>query len=327
MAIEKFSNRNAALASTKEEYVRTAAIMASCDQEDVLIVKAKLTEEEARKKVEEMIANDRAGMDYGVEFKLIKALRAASAPTVHKEYYSVIASYFHVSALEYDYSYHYNGNIVNMSPRKATANMDFCAGVETLDGRYKQDIMGKRTPLEIWDNLLESECCEDFEEGFKAHNLLAEDSERESKESMRILNIKLQARMNELVQEDLGTGRRLEDVNILDKTYTYVTKVLAAPFYIFNFDLGKQIVTISVDAYSGVIGTPIINNPLGRALFAKTGVAPSFSIVMCIICGVIIPGFGAVLYALSHFFKKMKYENSGLKEVPKYKFEELKALI
>ena len=326
MAIAKFKTRGEGLTNSKEEYVRVSSIMAECEPENVLIVGSKLTEDEAREKVKAFLENPSLPTERGVNAKLAAELKNAT-PVVHKEYYSVIASYFHISEIEYDYSYRLNGNVIDMSPKRVGANMDFIAAVETLDGRYYQTLMGKRTPMNAWNDLLESECVEDFEEGFLANQLFAEDSERESKESMRLLNTQLKARMNELVQEQLGKARRLENVNIIDKEYTYVERVLAAPFYIFNYDLGKKVVTISVDAYSGVVGTPVVNNPLGRALFAKVGEEPSFSVVMCVICGVIIPVFGAVLYGAGHMLKKAKYEKGQRKDIPKYTLEEMKALL
>ena len=326
MAIAKFKTRGEGLTNSKEEYVRVSSIMAECEPENVLIVGSKLTEDEAREKVKAFLENPSLPTERGVNAKLAAELKNAT-PVVHKEYYSVIASYFHISEIEYDYSYRLNGNVIDMSPKRVGANMDFIAAVETLDGRYYQTLMGKHTPMNAWNDLLESECVEDFEEGFLANQLFAEDSERESKESMRLLNTQLKARMNELVQEQLGKARRLENVNIIDKEYTYVERVLAAPFYIFNYDLGKKVVTISVDAYSGVVGTPVVNNPLGRALFAKVGEEPSFSVVMCVICGVIIPVFGAVLYGAGHMLKKAKYEKGQRKDIPKYTLEEMKALL
>jgi hypothetical protein len=327
MAIAKYTTRAEALINSKEEYVRISSIMAECEPENVLIVGCKLTEDDARAKVADFLANEKLPTDRGVNGKLAQALRNAATPTVRKEYYSVIASYFHISEVEYDYSYRLNGNVIDMSPKRVGANMDFIAAVETLDGRYYQTLMGKRTPMNMWDDLLESECVEDFEEGFLAHKMFPEDSERESKESMRLLNTQLKARMNELVQEQLGKARRLENVNIIDKVYTYVERVLAAPFYVFNYDLGKQVVTITVDAYSGVVSTPVVNNPLSYALFAKVGEAPSFSIPMCVICGVVIPVFGAVIYGAGHILKKAKYEKAQRKDVPKFTLEEMKALL
>lgn len=327
MAIKKYSNRSDALIGTKEKYAKSASIMASCDVDDILVVGCKITENEAREKVDTLLNKNDASMQLGVNSKLIKALREAKEPVLHKEYYSVIASYFHISKVEYDYSYRLNGNVIHINPKTASANMDFCAAVETLDGRYKQSIAGQRTHLDIWDDLLESECVTDFEAGFKAHELLAEDSVRESKESMRILNSKLNARMIELVQADLGKARQIENLNIIDKEYSYVTKVLAAPFYIFNYDLGNKIVTISVDAYSGVVGTPIVNNPLGLVVLTKPAEEPYFSIPLCIICGLVMIGVGAVIYSLNYYFKKMKYNNSVAEDAPKYSFKELKELI
>ena len=327
MAIPKYSKRSDSLLGTREEYARNAAIMAECSEDDILVVKCKITEEQAREKVEAMIADDGSGMLYAVNFKLIEALRKANAPIVHKEYYSAITSYFHISEIEFDYSYTLKGDVINMSPKRVSANMDFCAAVETLDGRYTQSFNGTREPFDAWGDLLESECTDTFEEGFMAHKIFPEDSTRESKESMRILNKKLNARMVELVQEDLGKARRVQAVNIIDKQYSYVTKVLATPFYVFNYDLGNKIVTISVDAYSGRVNRPIVNNPLGLVMLSKTVEEPYFSIPICIVCGVAMIGLGAVLYALNYYSKKAKFNNSRMEDAPKYSFDELKELI
>ena len=85
MAIQKYSKRCDSLLGTREEYARNAAIMAECSEDDILVVKCKITEEQAREKVEAMIADNGSGLLYGVNFKLIEALRKANAPTKSTE--------------------------------------------------------------------------------------------------------------------------------------------------------------------------------------------------------------------------------------------------
>lgn len=327
MRMKKYQNRKESLLSNKEDYVRNATVMFDCNADDVRIVGCKITEQEARDKVRAALNAKDAAMQLGVHYKLVDALKTAAEPIVHKEYYSVIASWFHISKIEYDYSYRLNDNVINMSPVQMNVAMNFCAAVETLDGRYRQSIAGKRTDLSIWDDLLESDCVEDFEDGFTAHELVGEDEIRESKESMRILNTKLNAQVKEWKQDELGSSRRITELRVIDKEYTYNTKVLAAPFYIFNYDLGNKIVTISVDAYSGVVGTPVVNNPLGLALLAKPCEEPYFSVLICIVCGIVCIGIGAALYALGYYLKKMKFNHATAKDAPKYSFDELKQLI
>lgn len=327
MPITKYKKRSDSLLDTKDEYVQNATIMTGCKKDDIFIVKSKISEEEARKKVESMIADNGSGLLYDVNFKLIEALRKATTPIVHKEYYTAITSYFHISTVEYDYGYSLNGNTVNINPKRVSSNMNFCAAVETLDGRYSKAPDGTRDPYDVWGDLLENECSDAFEEGFRAHKIFPEDEIRESRESMKILNKRLKAKMLELLQEELGKARKLQYVNIIDKEYSYVTKVLATPFYVFNYDLGNKIVTISVDAYSGKISKPIVNNPLGLVMFSKTVEEPYFSIPICIVCGVVMIGLGAILYALNYYSKKLKFNNSKMKDAPKYSFNELKELI
>lgn len=334
--MKKYQNREEALLTKKEDYLRSASIMYNCEADDIRIIGTKLTEQEARDKLKTALEMSSAPLNLGVDAKLIEKINNAGTPIVHKEYYSVITSWFHISEIEYDYSYRLNGNLININPKKANTDMDFCVSVETLDGRYKQSIAGNRTDLEIWDDITEEECVDDFEDGFSAHAPIAEDEIRESHESMKILNRKLYARVKELKQEELGVSRRIDELNIIDKKYSFTSKVLVAPFYIFNYDLGTQIVTISVDAYSGTIGTPIVNNPLGLAVLAKTdnNIEPTFSIPICIICGIVCIGLGAALYALYYFYKKMKYKSQIGKprkvrnmDLPSYSFEELKKLM
>lgn len=327
MRMKKYQNRKESLLSNKEDYVRNATVMFDCNADDVRIVGCKITEQEARDKVRAALNAKDAAMQLGVHYKLVDALKTAAEPIVHKEYYSVIASWFHISKIEYDYSYRLNDNVINMSPVQMNVAMNFCAAVETLDGRYRQSIAGKRTDLSIWDDLLESDCVEDFEDGFTAHELVGEDEIRESKESMRILNTKLNAQVKEWKQDELGSSRRITELRVIDKEYTYNTKVLAAPFYVFNYDLGNKIVTISVDAYSGVVGTPVVNNPLGLVLLAKPCEEPYFSVPICIVCGIVCIGLGAALYALGYYLKKMKFNHATAKDAPKYSFDELKQLI
>lgn len=327
MAIKKYSNRSEALCSKKEEYIRSTAITAGCDEEDILIVGSKITADRALEIVTDRLKANDAPVSLGVHHKLIEALRAAGRPTVHSEYYSVISSYFHISQVEYRYNYYLDGKLINMSPRKANADMDFIVAVETLDGRYRQTLGMERNQLEVWNDLLESDCVEDFEPGFRAHLLLEEDITRESRASMTILNQKLNARVRELQQEELGKGRVLDSMDILDKTYSYTTKVLAAPYYIFNYDLGGKVVTISVDAYSGQIGTPIVNNPLCYALLANPQEEPYFSVPLCVICGVAMIGIGAAIYAGIYYMKKKKFENAVAEGALKYSLVEMKKLL
>jgi len=315
------------MCSDKNEYVESAASMAKCNAENVLIIGCKLTESEAKAKLEEFISRDGLPSSNGIPIQLVNAIRKAGEPVVRREYYSVITSYFHVSEVEFDYSYTYNGNSIDMSPSKRGANMDISVFVETLDGRYTKKLMGNRVPMDAWNDLRESECVDEFEEGFVAHKLLDKDVEMESKASMRILEDKLEERIKEIVQDELGSARKLDRLTVIDEKYTYNPYVFAAPFYIFQYDTGKKIITISVDAYSGEIGFPIVNNPLGLAVLSHKLEEPDFSILFCVIFGVIIPVFGAVLYGLDYFMKKIKYENSVMKGTPKFKYEELKQLI
>lgn len=327
MAIKKYLDRKQSLTESKEDYTRIAAIMASCSEENIRIIKSKLSEAEAKAKLKAFLETSDITVKRGINAKLLNAIKNASQPIIHKEYYSVIASYFHVSEVEYDYSYVLNGNTINITPKRKSANMDFSVFVETLDGRYYQTLLGEKTPMDKWGGLLEEECISDFEEGFAAHELLAEDSERESKISMQMLNTKLKNQLREIVQDQLGAARKISHIGLVDKEYTYNTYVFATPFYVFQYDLGKQIVTITVDAYSGEISTPIVNNPLARALFAHELNEPKFNILLLIICAIIVPFMGAVLYALWYFMKKSKYEKSTFEGVPKYTLEELKKLM
>lgn len=331
MAIEKYSKRDDAMSNKMEDYVRIAHIMAECDAENVRVIKSKISEDEAKAKLEAFLNTKDISVSRGLPAKLIDAIRKAGEPKIRKEYFSVIASYFNLSSVEFSYSYMYNGNLINMSPRRYNIDMDFSVFVETLDGRYHQTIMGKKTPMDnMWDGLLQEELTDDFEEGFVAHNLLPEDSERESKESMRLLHAKFKDRLMDVVQEEKlnnSKAREVSNVNIIDKEYTYTTYVFAAPFYVFQYDLGKKVVTITVDAYSGEISTPIVNNPLARVLFAHELEEPSFNLILCILCGCIVPIAGAAVYAFSYLSKKSKYEKSTFAPVPKYNLNELKNLM
>lgn len=332
MAFEKISKRSDDLVDNKAEYARVAAIMADCTPEDVLVVGCKLTEEDAKAKLQSFLDTSNISVSRGINAKLLKAIKAAT-PVMRKEYYGVIMSYFNVSKVEYGYSYRLNGNLINMNPKVVNcSNMNFTVSVETLDGRYYQDMAGKRTLMRAWDGLLESELVDEFEDGFVAHTLLAEDSSRESKASMRSLNSQLYDKMVELTQADIGKARKVVAVDIVDKEYTYATKVLAAPFYIFNYDLGKEVVTISVDAYTGEVGTPIENNPLGRALFEtpEGPKPPKFNIVVCLVLGIVVPVIGAAFYCLDYLSKKKKAPKRDKYlpyEIPKYTLEEMKALL
>lgn len=327
MAAKKFTKRSEVLCENKERYVRNATIMAELKEEDVRIIKSKISEDRAKAILKNFIETSDITVKRGVKAKLIKALKNAGTPIMRKEYYSVIASYFHISGVEYEYSYMYNGNTIDINPEPKGANMDFSVFTETLDGRYCKTLCGPKKPMNVWNNLLEDECISDFEEGFVAHALMGEDYTRDSHLSMGMLNSMLRARVEEIVQGELGSKRPIVSLNLLNKEYTYTSYVFAAPFYVFQYDLGKQIVTITVDAYSGEVSTPIINNPLGIALYAPEDDEPDFNVFSLILHIFMPPIIGGVLYWMDYSKKKSKYKKSAYVKAPKYSIDELRALM
>ena len=87
--------------------------------------------------------------------------------------------------------------------------------------------------------------------------------------------------------------------------------------YVFNYDTGKEIVTILYNAYNGSISTPILNNPLAllENSSEKIGIKLQFSVLFFILSFVIII-LGPVCYILNYLLKSFKYKKKISSSLP-----------
>lgn len=137
------------------------------------------------------------------------------------------------------------------------------------------------------------------------------------------MNEKLYDKLKKLKGEELGKSRRISSINIVDKKYDYREVNFVVPFYVFNYDTGKQIITITYNAYNGKISEPIINNPLSLIKYTSSdGTAkPKFNIIIFLLTMCIFIGF---LYLFDYLSKSYKYNKNANKTLP---YEEIKPLI
>ena len=124
-----------------------------------------------------------------------------------------------------------------------------------------------------------------------------------------MMKSQLHSKLKDLKQEELGVSRHIDNLNLVDYEYTYSTCIFIMPFYVFNYDTGKEIVTILYNAYNGSISTPILNNPLAllENSSEKIGIKPQFSVLFFILSFVIII-LGPVCYILNYLLKSFKYK-------------------
>lgn len=327
MATQKIMSRKEVLCENKEQLARNASIMVGCNEENIRIIKSKISEAEAKSKIEAFWDDPRLTFNRNVPSKLAKAIKNANAPIIRKEYFPVLANYFNVTEIEYSYCYTLNDDVIKINPHRYEVDMDVSVFVESIAGRYIETAVGKKTFMGNWEDLLESECISEFEDGFVAHKFSSEDEPHINKKVIDKYWNKVEGIIGNMVQKDLGAARKLSWVSLIDQVSSRDCYTFAAPFYVFQYDLGNQIVTVTVDAYSGEVSTPIINEPFVRALYETEEKIPKLNIIILIIAMCFIPLIGGVLYWLSYMQKKSKALKTAPIKAPKYKLAELKNLM
>ncbi|MDE5755805.1 MAG: hypothetical protein K2I23_01795 [Clostridia bacterium] len=287
-----------------------------------LIVKANTTEESALNAVEKIIkGNDK---DKKFNRQLLKmAAKKGITPTVKKVYQNVLVTFFKTNTVEYDYRYSYNGNIINISPKKIAINeghAEFSSATQCYVGEVNE-VYPFSYP---WEKVTDDMLTDEIQSGYVIANVNAKDYEKDSKESMRQYNEKLNKWVNEFEQERLGAGRSMYDVTIYDKDYDYNELVLLVPFILVSYDLGNSIVTFPVCAITGNVETPLLNNPAARFEYDESALPPSFSIVLCLVASVCMIVLGGVLYTLFFISRKISAKSKSLNG---YTIDELKKLL
>lgn len=187
-----------------------------------------------------------------------------------------------------------------------------------FDGGYSYNFTSKEKVENTDYNSIEtSEIVDELEDGFLAHTISNVEHDYDQKKSMKILRKNLIEKLTELKGEELGKSRHINSLNLVDYKYDYSTVVFVVPYYVFNFDTGKEIVTITYNAYNGEISEPICNNPLAILEYAsKEGTTrPSFNIFFFILSFVVII-LGPICYTLYYLLQKAKYNRDIAKSLP-----------
>lgn len=244
-------------------------------------------------------------------------------PTVKKVYQSVLLTFFKTNEVEYDYRYEYNGNTVNISPKRISINegyAEFTAYTQCFVG----DLGSTDRISYHWEMVTEDRLVKTPEAGYVFANVFQSDCDKDSKASMKQYNSQLKDWLMDFQQNQLGKAREMEGVTIYDKDYDYSEAVLLAPFILVSYDLGDSIVTFSVNALTGGVEGAMLNNPAARFEHDASAVAPSFNVVLFILASVAMIVLGGVLYLLWYFSNKLTYKKKSLRG---YTVEELRKLL
>lgn len=319
MAAKKTINVNEFYSNNLQEY--TADLQAvKPDAAKPLILKANVNSQDALSAVEKIIH----GNDKEYNKNLLKmAAKKGITPTVKKVYQNVLVTFFKTNTVEYDYRYSYNGNIINISPKKIAVNegyAEFSSATQCYVGRVREGYSYSYPWEQVTDDMLTDEIQSDY----VIANVNKNDYEKDSKESMRQYNEKLNDWVKEFEQERLGAGRSMYGVTIYDKDYDYNEAIMLVPFILVSYDLGNSIVTFPVCAITGSVETPLLNNPAARFEYDAEALPPSFSIVLCLIASVCMVVIGGVLYTLFFVISKVSAKSKSLNG---YTIDELKKLL
>lgn len=311
------NSREEVLLNDKEAYVKQASIyLEGLDPKDVLILKSLGTIDLAKEMIKRYVEGEKP-MYNVLNPRQMKALKdALDKAKIHKEYYSVLGSLFHVSSVEYGYDYLYNGKTISISPHVYNANMDRNAYVSVFQGGYFLMFDGEKVPNYDYDEAKAEDVIDAFEEGFKAHKIGNAEVTFDSKKSIQILRKKIIEECKKVKQESLGVSKPIQSINLVDYQYTYRQIVFLVPFYVFDFDLGNEIVTIAFNAYASRLEEPVINNPLLslETMMPEGLKEPKFSFGLFLLSFLIII-LGPLAYLLFFFSKKAKYKRV-LNKVP-----------
>ena len=287
-----------------------------------LILKANTTVDSALKKVDEIVKGNNKEKKFNRQL-LKMAAKKGVTPTVKKVYQNVLVTFFKTNTVEYDYSYSYNGNIINISPKKIAINeghAEFSSATQCYVGE-----VGEIYPFSYpWEKVSDDMLIDEIEPDYVIANVRQSDCDKDSKESMKQYNEKLKDWVKDFEQSRLGAGRSMYGANIYDKDYDYNEAVLLVPFILVSYDLGNSIITFPVCAITGGVETPLLNNPAAKFEYDDAALPPSFSIVLCLIASVCMVVLGGVLYILFFLLRKISAKSRSLNG---YTIDELKKLL
>ncbi|MDE6211022.1 MAG: hypothetical protein K2G42_03535, partial [Clostridia bacterium] len=292
------------------------------DAGKILVLKANTTADNALKSVEKLIKEN--GTKEKVNKQLLKKVaKKCITPTIKKVYQNVLMTFFKTNTVEYDYRYSYNGNVINISPKKIAINegyAEFSSATQCYVGN-----VNKNYPYSYpWEKVTDDMLTDKIESDYVIANVKETDCEKDSKESMKQYNEKLKKWVMDFEQEKLGVARSMYDATVYDKDYDYNEAVLLVPFILVSYDLGGSIITFPVCAITGSVETPLLNNPAAKFEYDESALPPSFSIVLCLIASVCMIVLGGVLYILFYLTKKISADSKSLNG---YTIDELKKLL
>lgn len=311
--------RNEYLVNTKADLVKNLDVyLEGVKDNQVMVVRKNISLEKAKEDIKKYIDEGKI-KEINIDRKIIKKLKTLiGKASIHQEYYNVIGSLFHVSSVEFSYNYYLNGNLISINPHVYNTNIDINVFESLFDGGYYYSLTGnEKTENTDYNSIETSEIVNELEDGFLAHTISNVEYEYDQKRSMKILRKNLISKLKDLKDEELGKSRKINSINLVDYKYDYSTVVFVVPFYVFNFDTGKETVTITYNAYNGQISEPICNNPLAILEYAlKEGTTrPSFNIFFFILSFVVII-LGPVCYILNYLFKIAKFNRDIAKSLP-----------
>lgn len=318
MAAKKTVNVKDFYSESLEEYVSNLQKVKE-DAGAPLILKPNVSADDAIFAVEKIVNGNEAD---GLNKNLIKLIKKKGAkPTANKVYQNVLVTFFKTLSAEYAYSYEYNGNAVNMSPKKIAINegyAEFASATECFtkaaDGYFGYN----------WEGVTDDMLTETIEPGYVIANVNKKDFEKDRKESMKQYNKKLDSWLKDFQQEKLGKARTLYSVTVYDKEYDYNEVVLLAPYILVTYDLGNSLITFSVNGLTGKVQNVLLNNPAARFVCDTDALPPSFSILFFLIFSVVFIIVGSIGYILWYFMKKLTYNKKSLNG---YTVGELKKLL
>ena len=321
MATQKTINVNEFYSKNLQEYVANLQKLKP-EAGNPLILRANTTEQKAISAVEDVIKSK--GKDKKFNAKLLKmAAKKGIKPTVKKVYQNVLLTFFKTNQVEYDYRYSYNGNIINISPKRIAineGNAEFTSATQCYVGE-----VGELYPFSYpWEQVGDDMLTDTLEPDYVIANVNKSDYDEDSKESMKQYSEKLKGWVKDFEQGRLGSGRTMYDVTIYDKDYDYNEAVLLVPFILVSYDLGNSIITFPVCAITGRVETPLLNNPSARFEYDESALPPSFSIVLCLIASVCMVVIGGVLYTLFYLYRMISAKSKSLNG---YTIDELKKLL
>lgn len=288
------------------------------DEDEPLILKSTTTKEQALSAVGQIITGKDKELDKKFNKKVRKLIAKSNAqPTVKAVYHNVLMTFFKTQAVEYDYSYTLNGDYIDISPKRININegyAEFTTGTECFSGT---------NDYWFWEHLKQDSLTETPEEGYVFATLNKNDLDKDSKESMNRYNEQLNRWVKDYQQEELGAARRVYQAHIYDKKYSYTDAVLLAPYILVSYDLGKMIVTFTVNAYNGKVESMLLNDPLAKFGFNFLA-PPSFSIPIFLVISVCILILGSVIYILHYLSQKITYNSKILHG---YTIDEIRKLL